>query len=49
MDEQSPPNLSLPHVLVFVSFLIRDALNKSDSVMFDVFAASLPFVDTALA
>lgn len=37
-----------PRVPGFVSFLIRNALDKSDSAVFNVFTASLPFVDTVL-
>lgn len=50
MDEQEPPlNLGLLQAPPFVSPLIRNALNKWDSAVFNVFVASLPFVDTALA
>lgn len=50
MDEQEPPlNLGLLHVPPFVSPLIRNVLNKSGSAAFNVFVASLPFVDTVLA
>lgn len=50
MDEQAPPlNLGLLHVPPFVCPLIRNALNKSGSTAFNVFIASLPFVDTVLA
>lgn len=50
MGEQEPPlNLGLLHVPPFVSPLIRNALNKSGSAAFNVFVASLPFVDTVLA
>lgn len=50
MGEQEPPlNLGLLHGPPFVSPLIRNALNKSDSAVFNALVASLPFVDTALA
>jgi len=47
--QEPVPDLGLLRVPVFVSFLIRKALNKSDSAVLNVFAASLPFADAALA
>lgn len=48
-ERDSSLNPDLLHLPVFISFLIRDTLTKPDNVLFGVFAASLPFVDAALA